>query len=263
MSKSEKNVVKSSVNKELGSNKTRRNLLLGGAAGAALGAWHKPIVNSIVTPAHAQTTNDLPQLGPGPFFSAPQITQNSEQNRSLLDVIIPHAYAGEKPRRNNLSNLAAKVTPVGPDQYEVEIRNGRNTLARIGTLTVGVAGVLIPEGRTCQFQGVLLPDNAQSPNTVYQTNDIELDKKGILDYLIPEAQAGTPVISNSQGNSENSNNGHAVEEIQAISWVCTIVSVNETEVTLDIPLLTPQVDTIPAGDGMLPALITDCELVIR
>jgi len=31
MSKSEKNVVKSSVNKELGSNKTRRNLLLGGA----------------------------------------------------------------------------------------------------------------------------------------------------------------------------------------------------------------------------------------
>jgi hypothetical protein len=239
------------------SNKARRNLLLGGAAGVALGAWHTPIVKSVITPAHAQTTTDdsgLPLLGPGPFFSAPTITNNQASPNSILDVIIPKAYAGRRP----LSSVYSQVTPVGANQYRVEIRNGKNTLARIGTLTVGVAGVLVPEGRTCRFD---LP-HSENGSGNWQTGNSQVNlnfdsseangKKGILDYLIPEAKAGMNVIANP--------NGQALVEREADPWVCTIVSVNETEVTVDIPDLSPSVDTIPAGDGVLPPLITTCEI---
>ncbi len=39
--------------------KSRRKLLLGSASSVALVAWHKPIINAVVTPAHAQTSAPL------------------------------------------------------------------------------------------------------------------------------------------------------------------------------------------------------------
>ncbi len=37
-----------------------RRRLLGGATGVALVVWHKPMINSVLTPAHAQTSMPLP-----------------------------------------------------------------------------------------------------------------------------------------------------------------------------------------------------------
>jgi hypothetical protein len=139
------------------------------------------------------------------------------------------------------------------DQYLVEIQNQRNTLVRTGTLTVGVAGVLTPTGRTCQFrlpevegnlEGEMIRGNSQVSNIEQGQH------KSLLDYLIPQAHAG------------NSNNLQGAIEVEADPWVCTIVSVDETEVTLDIPVLFPQVDTVPAGDGELPPLTDDCDLLV-
>lgn len=37
----------------------RRKLLMGIGSVSALGAWHKPVINSIITPAHAQTSGPV------------------------------------------------------------------------------------------------------------------------------------------------------------------------------------------------------------
>jgi hypothetical protein len=70
-------------------NPNRRKVLLGSAAvGSALTVWHKPLMQSVVLPAHAQTTS------PVDFFasqaSATQVVQNAN---SLLDMLIPEALA--------------------------------------------------------------------------------------------------------------------------------------------------------------------------
>lgn len=67
-------------------NLTRRKALIGGTAGvAAATAWHTPILNSVVLPAHAQTST-------ANFFSSTTlITQNS----SPWDLLLPTANAGE------------------------------------------------------------------------------------------------------------------------------------------------------------------------
>ena len=52
--------------------KNRRKLLLGLGAGGAIAAWHKPVINAVVTPAHAQTSVPVPM--PTPAELCPMIT---------------------------------------------------------------------------------------------------------------------------------------------------------------------------------------------
>ena len=51
----------STINKQsrVQSSKKRRALLLGVGASSALSVWHKPIVNAVVLPAHATTSNEI------------------------------------------------------------------------------------------------------------------------------------------------------------------------------------------------------------
>jgi len=51
---------------------TRRKLVLGLGATSAMAVWHKPIINRIVTPAHAQTSPD-PEPLPTPEELCPMI----------------------------------------------------------------------------------------------------------------------------------------------------------------------------------------------
>ncbi|MEM7358854.1 MAG: hypothetical protein AAF431_07150 [Pseudomonadota bacterium] len=73
-------------------NLSRRKALLGTATGAAaVAAWHKPLVNAVVLPAHAQMTtmNNLQFFGTN--VGASPTTKNGS---SPLDLIITPAVAG-------------------------------------------------------------------------------------------------------------------------------------------------------------------------
>lgn len=52
----------------------RRKLLLGGVSGVVITAWHKPIINSVLTPAHAQTSMPPTPTPPTAAELCPMIT---------------------------------------------------------------------------------------------------------------------------------------------------------------------------------------------
>ena len=52
----------------------RRKILLGIASGSAVAAWHKPMINQVITPAHAQTSPVDPPPLPTPQELCPMIT---------------------------------------------------------------------------------------------------------------------------------------------------------------------------------------------
>ena len=89
------------------SNDSRRKLLKSIAAGSGAvvagkslpESWTKPIVDSVMLPAHAETTNDNASaavLTNKSFYTAPTYTDGSLQEPSnpLFDALIPTAMAG-------------------------------------------------------------------------------------------------------------------------------------------------------------------------
>ena len=91
---------------------TRRKLLIG-LGSTVVGAsqlpksWSKPIVNSVILPTHAQTTETdtsptpTPPPPPPPLptsfsgtINLPGIAKN-DQNNNLFAILVPKAYAGE------------------------------------------------------------------------------------------------------------------------------------------------------------------------
>lgn len=99
-------------------NKSRRKVLKkAGVAGgaAAVAAWTKPSLNSVVLPAHAQTTGPLTLGG---ITSEPPIAANpSFRNQSIagraLEVLIPQARAGVAPFDENCEAFTIN----GTDNY--------------------------------------------------------------------------------------------------------------------------------------------------
>ena len=80
--------------------KRRKVLKTAGVATVAAGAWHKPVLNSVVTPAHAQTSEPVVMIsGAGASSSEPPIAMlNKSNNDSLVDnaieALVPSAQAG-------------------------------------------------------------------------------------------------------------------------------------------------------------------------
>jgi hypothetical protein len=118
MSKKVKN--KAAEITQVQSNKARRNLLLGGAAGVALGAWHKPVMKSVMLPAHAQTTDDTPPA-PSSFFSgsAQVIVQNQTTPWTPLDIFVGPANA-----QRSEGPIEVQITPNATTEgsYDVVIQ---------------------------------------------------------------------------------------------------------------------------------------------
>ncbi|RBP53494.1 hypothetical protein [Arenicella xantha] len=52
------------MNEQLDAQRSRRKVLLGLGTGAAVVVWHKPVINSVVMPAHAQTSVVEPHVEP-------------------------------------------------------------------------------------------------------------------------------------------------------------------------------------------------------
>ena len=99
-------------------NKSRRKVLQkAGVAGgaAAVAAWTKPTLNSVVIPAHAQTTG--PQTLGGATSTQPISSVSNSRNQSIagraLDALIPEAQAG----LSGFSGNCGLFTVNGPDDY--------------------------------------------------------------------------------------------------------------------------------------------------
>ena len=84
--------------------KRRKVLKTASVATVAAGAWHKPVLNSVVTPAHAQTSAVAPLMGAGassstPFLNASNTINNSNNSfaEKAIDALISPANAGLGP----------------------------------------------------------------------------------------------------------------------------------------------------------------------
>jgi hypothetical protein len=102
--------------------KSKRKALLGVAGASALAVWHKPVMKSVLLPAHAQTTDDTPPpvLPPSSFFSgsAQVIVQNQTTPWTPLDIFVGPANAqpSEGP-------IEVQITPTTTEgSYDVVIQ---------------------------------------------------------------------------------------------------------------------------------------------
>ncbi|MGH1540253.1 MAG: hypothetical protein ACRBHB_07510 [Arenicella sp.] len=152
-------------------NQSRRKILTGSAiAGVSAAAiWHKPILQSVVLPAHAQTSVVSPAL-PASFFGAnvtAQVVDNHEPF-SPLDLFIGPVHAG-RPTRIPSFNLQA--TLVGTDSYAITLINQNLTTIRQGTLNVDGTPGLLTTTETCpQSEG----GDFDIPATIQEVGDTML-----------------------------------------------------------------------------------------
>lgn len=88
----------------------RRKTMIGAAVtGAALGAWHKPVIEAVILPAHAQTSTIESDF----FATVASASVVTSTTKVLLDVLVPPAHA----------ILATNEEPVNELTFEAEAIN--------------------------------------------------------------------------------------------------------------------------------------------
>jgi hypothetical protein len=117
-------------------NQGRRKSLIGaGAVAGAAAVWHKPVMNNVVLPAHAQTTNQMQfsltttadQIGIQPFNIQQYFPQLSsaiqQQDKSfftkVVDFVVPPAMAGSPSSSENF--IAFYLAPDGENTYSLQL----------------------------------------------------------------------------------------------------------------------------------------------
>ena len=114
-------------------NTKRRMALLGGIGTAAAAAvWHKPLINSVLLPVHAQMSVADPVVvdDPAPvedpvadalvFFAAAAAINPIVQNNSILDVLFPVAHAGDVMEESSYQ-VSVEQTAGGEDNYIISV----------------------------------------------------------------------------------------------------------------------------------------------
>lgn len=100
--------------KSHGKTNLNRRHMVGALTGVAAAVWHKPMINSVILPAHAQTS------GATQFFSASATASPIVQNNSLLNSLVgpAHAVSIQSP-----SEYAVKITQTSPgaNAYVVDL----------------------------------------------------------------------------------------------------------------------------------------------
>jgi len=124
----------SSVNKSA-VNKSRRHAVTAAGVAAASAAWHKPIINSVMLPAHAQTSDAMSSsdLSDGDTFVLnPGVTSNGNtENSNLLDLLVSEAHAGgNTPGRGSLMKLTYDAPS---DSFDYEQANRNRSIKRIAS----------------------------------------------------------------------------------------------------------------------------------
>jgi len=100
-------------------NINRRRAVLGTATGAAAAVWHKPIINAIAIPAHAQTSvAAVTTVAPttASFFGASVTAGGIVNNSSPLDFLIAPAMAG-----GNVYTVSATQTDTEGKVFDIGV----------------------------------------------------------------------------------------------------------------------------------------------
>lgn len=125
----------------------KRRHLVGALGGVAAAVWHKPIIDAVVLPTHAQMSGDmgLPQS----FFNpaAEPTSPIASNTNSVLGKLIPDAHAGGFTGE---ATLAIGATKIDETRYSVDMLNFTGNLLRSGTLLVdGTQGSLTFVSNAC------------------------------------------------------------------------------------------------------------------
>lgn len=223
-------------------NQNRRRVLLGTAAGAAVvGAWHKPMINAVVLPAHAGMSEEVVVVvmeDPlGIDLDTIFIDLNRDDDRLLgeinrgfnpLDLFIDSAHAGIGVPGSQ-SDL--KVTYLGDGMFDYEHVNRSGREKRSGVVELGaIVEVDLEEGGcsnntpqqhsvevlTADADGVTLRITGEPQDNNGNSNgERNGNEQGDVTYFLEPGDAtleidGCLIHSNGDGNGNNGDaNGQA------------------------------------------------------
>jgi len=122
-------------------NQARRKAVTLTAASAVVGtAWHKPLIDSVVLPAHAQTstggvTDDGISQGQVFFLEGADDNRNrAETAFNPLNLLVEEAVAGgRQPGRNSW----VRMVSMGGGEFSYEQLNRNTSVRREGTAVIG------------------------------------------------------------------------------------------------------------------------------
>jgi len=158
----------SSSNTGLSSNKRRAALAVIG--GSSVAVWHKPLINSVILPAHAQTSNMVANSYFG--TSLPLATLDSRSTSSPLDWLISSANAQVEvePISVNISALVSRVGTTGEifdlsvlvEGVVNESTEQFGSVLYTGQISNGTPGILNATDNPCEVSDITLAANIVS-----------------------------------------------------------------------------------------------------
>ncbi len=182
--------------------KSRRKIVTGTAGTAAvLSIWSKPVINAVVTPAHAQTTvvtDSSDDSGAGSdqdFFatgaSATQISIGNDGGSSttLLNMFIPKAYAVAVISNNeSVANLSFEAEAIsdGNGSYAVKIAAevvNRNERIANPVFEYGWSGTLNGLNSTTTLTGTGCSDDEDAKITSISGNTMTIEMGYFADTI--------------------------------------------------------------------------------
>lgn len=161
---------------------TRRRVLVGGTlTGVAAAVWHKPLINTISLPAHAQTSVPVVTMtffGAGVATATPITTVDS-----IVNALIPQAHAGDSAMAESIM-ASIEQNELDGDEYTVSILVdlGDNFSRRFesieltfsGRLTLGVEGQLAVSEDPCNLENEIFEGPVDSLNvTLVSVNETQ------------------------------------------------------------------------------------------
>lgn len=102
------------INADSTNTNSQRRLFVGALTGVAAAVWHKPVINAVILPSHAQTSATVE------FFTGAGAVSPIAQSNSILESLISPAHAIAVQTE---SEYAVKVTQpsVGVNSYMIDI----------------------------------------------------------------------------------------------------------------------------------------------
>ena len=137
-------------------NNNRRRAVLGAVGGAsALAVWHKPVITSVVLPAHAQMSPTTMALT---FFASGATVTPVIVKSSPLDLLIPEAVASEFPIVSEYSVTVEQTAPE-TDNYNINVferrmqgEDNRGEFLYSGSASQTTGGTLAVSENPCELR---------------------------------------------------------------------------------------------------------------